>query len=243
MVAFGGVALSVFGCSDDAPTADSIGQQLGDAFCGAMSRCCQAQGAPLSEAFVSACKTESAISVLDANVFMPDLVFNPDIAQQCLKAAANADCQNTNQVGTACRLVFSGHAVIGSACSVDRDCAQAPDAHALCESGTCVAAKLFQPAGATCPHADRLECDVANWDWCNAGVCARPVAAGGACGSYGVCAQSSYCSSIPPEMCMPRKSVGAACDINEYFSCEPPASCTNGVCTPSVDGLCVKGSL
>jgi hypothetical protein len=240
LVAFGGVALSACGSSDNPLTADNIGQKVAEAFCGAMSRCCQAQGRSLAEVYISACKVDTSNFVIGPSVLMVDPVLNADIAQECLTAAENADCSNATHVATACAHVFSNHAAIGSACSLDVDCAQAPGAHAFCEAGTCVAAKFFQAAGAPCEHGDQLECDVANRHWCNAGVCVRPTDPGGYCeGPLERCATGTYCNAIPPTSCMPLKPAGAACDTSDYFSCELPAVCADGVCAPSAGGACL----
>jgi len=165
--------------------------------------------------------------------------FNPDVAQQCLQAAARYDCSNGNQISIVCSFVFTGHNGIGQSCTESSGCEQPPGTHAICESGTCVATTFFQGVGAACPNGDSRECDAANGIWCklaptamnsSAGVCAEALKAGDPCDVPAACPAGTYCTAIPPQVCAPQLAIGAACDGVGYFPCQPPAQCTNGVC-------------
>jgi hypothetical protein len=242
-----GVMLSACGSSDDPLSADNIDQKFAEALCAAKSRCCAAQGEPLSEADVSACRAREEVVPSEGSAFVSDRVFDADVAQECIKAATRYDCTNGGVIGQICGLVFSGHTPLGGTCSRDFDCAQAPDAHAFCDmgTGTCVAAKLFQGAGAACPHAQDTECDLVNGIWCKYaasstdGVCAAPLKVGDSCAdTTSICPMGTDCGGTqPPRVCRPKQPLGAACDNSGSFPCLPPGTCTNGVCV--TEGMCV----
>jgi hypothetical protein len=232
--------------SSEPPTADNIGQKFAETLCAAKKRCCEAQGAPLSDALVGACTARESLVPAEASAFTANQVFNADIAQECIKAAARFDCTNGGLIAQICYLVFSGHTPLGGACTVDSDCEQASGAHAFCEGapGTCVAAKLFQGVGAACPHEDDTECDLVNGIWCDYGasstdgVCAAPMKAGDSCADVtAICPLGTDCTGIAPQVCRPQQPLGAACDSNGYFPCLPPGLCTNGTCVSN--GSCV----
>jgi hypothetical protein len=219
-------------------TRDNVERKFAETLCAAKGRCCQAQGAPLSDLLMMACLGDAPLVFGRAGASPAVDEFNPDIAQKCLQAAAGYDCKNGNEIALVCRLVFSRQGAIGSSCSSSGTCKQAPGAHAVCDdSGMCVAATLFQGVGASCAHDD-LECDLASGIWCNRGTCVGPLQAGDACMyPVSVCPAGTYCSSFSPEMCLPQKALGASC--TEFDSCQPPASCRSGICTAPVDGACL----
>lgn len=239
------MALWACGCGDEPPTADDIGRKFAETFCAAKSRCCQAQGAPLTAMEMSSCMLAVA-DVPSRRSPLPtgQAQFNADVAQRCLDAAARYDCSNGNQISIVCSFVFTGHNAIGQSCTESNLCEQPPGGHAVCDYGTCVAETFNQGVGASCPHNDPEECDVANGLWCKpapgnptGGICAAPLKVGDPCDVIAACPAGSYCTAMAPSVCAPQVPIGAACDSGSYFPCQPPGDCMNGVCVAA--GYCV----
>jgi hypothetical protein len=239
------VLLSACGCGDDPPTPNDIGTRFAETLCAAKSRCCEAQGAPLSAMEMSNCRLAVAIVPFRGSpVATAQAQFNTDIAQQCLQAAARYDCSNGIQITDVCSFVFTGHTPLGQSCTQYTSCEQPSGGHAICENGICVAATFSQGVGAACPHGDLEECDVINGLWCkpaptnpSGGVCAAPLKVGDPCDVIASCPAGTYCTAMAPSVCAPQVAIGAACDSGSYFPCQAPGDCMNGVCVAA--GYCV----
>lgn len=247
IVVVGCLVVSACGGGGEPLTADNVGQKYAETFCAARSRCCETQGHPMTPGQLDTCLGGAAGIPLRWGVTQSDREFNADIAQQCLNAAARYDCTNRGMIELdACLMVFTGHTPIGSACGINNDCEQDPDAHALCsrltDSATCVAANLFQGEGAAC--GDDFECDMVEGLWCMnepvttfqpPGTCVKRQLAGVPCGAgpSWECADGLYCNGIAPHVCAPQQPVGSSCGSNgDTYSCVDFSTCTNGVCAP-----------
>jgi len=241
------VGIYLLGCggSGGVPvTADNIGRKYAEIICPLIQGCCEAQGMTFTAGLLEACLIDSSFLPLQRAAGVSSPVFNPDGANECLKAAARYDCTNMSMVQWSCDLVYAGGVALGSPCDGTRHCAQAPNAHAICSEsgigsgGTCVPATLFQAVGAACIRDD-LECDLAAGLWCNAGTCAGPLPAGSPCGPGPPweCAKGTYCPMSAPQICTPTTADGAACP--DWYSCTPPAECWDGVCVAPPQGACL----
>ena len=193
----------------------------------------------MSNAEMGACTARASLVPYQPSALVTHRVFNPEIAQECIKAAAHYDCTNGRFIAQICYLTFSHQTPLGGTCTIDFDCARTADGPAFCEGspGTCVAGKRFQGVGAACPHGEDTECDLVNGIWCDYGatltdgVCAAPLKAGDSCADVtAICPPGTDCTGMTPQVCRPQLPLGAACDNNGYFPCLPPGFCTNGVC-------------
>jgi hypothetical protein len=231
-------------CSNNSAPPDSanIGNQFASTFCAAESRCCQLQGDPLPAGEQSCEQLQQGIPY-QGQAFGGNTNFNADIAAECLKAAQSYDCTDSSDIDQLCRLVLSGTAALGGDCLVDSDCAQAPNAHALCMLGsdTCVAVPLFGRAGAPCLGKTHIECAFYEGFTCVVDAasptgmsCRLRSPVGGPCATAYECAAGTFCA--PAETCAADSPDGQSCD--NTHSCGPLSQCMNGLCVGNTSGSC-----
>jgi hypothetical protein len=126
----------------------------------------------------------------------------------------------------ACLHALVGPIPLGAACGYDGLCA---DGAGFCDGTTCRSLPALEaPCGTLCqPPAA-----------CVAGVCALPVAAGGACADDEDCAAPETCVG---GVCGPPAAAGEACTATAR--CAVGLRCNGGRCEPGpVDAVCTLGS-
>jgi hypothetical protein len=232
-----GVAAAGCGGTGAAPvTADNVASVYAAAFCDSLARCCQMQGLTYSEE--TCVFAVSRVPLEGRNFRATNTSFNADIATECVKAARAYDCSDPAAIVALCMLSFSGDVDLGGACDIDADCRQAPEAHAKCNSGACVAANLVGRQGAPCTAVSTLEFECAFYEgfYCSvaagaaAGTCEPVHDVGAACAASRECRSRTYCDAAA-STCAPVRSPNETCD-GQLGQCDWRASCDGTTCQP-----------
>ena len=236
----------LFGLScDSAPNAGNFPEQVADVLCATNNHCCQLIGKKGGDDSLCHFSVAGGMNV-NKNAQL-DAVFNPDLADACLKAARAWSCNEPQQnLDDLCRLVYSGGVPIGGYCDdVFETCAQKPGANAICTMFTdkCAPIVLLGHAGAACDTLHPLTCAFFEGLWCmpnqprqQEGTCRPRLKAGDVCTDNDQCGVNLYCdrraSKCQPvlakdELCSDPNSCGPS------FACVGPTPSAPATCTPN----------
>jgi hypothetical protein len=217
--------------------ANDFSQRFAASYCSSIQGCCQRFGENFDLASCQDAVRGYLTALLNAELANPNVVFDEQVAGQCIDAYAAALRACTEQnvaTGEACEGLFRGTVELGGACGESSECIQSPEQPATCDTGVCVADELYfspydlEPAALGEPCSATCEGDIDGSSSCSGTSTANPSAGpcwvndGLICGSTGVC--------------MPAPQVGEPCP--QYF-CTAGAYCASGTCQPaSSDGPC-----
>ena len=148
------------------------------------------------------------------------VIFDGNLAQDCLDAFGAQTCDTTDEDGRSfflvkCRDIVKGTVGDGGACALDAECKSGtcniPTSTNTCPQGTCMgnAPPPLGGAGAACSTSSSCAvgfyCDFANQ------VCAELKAAGATCASTNECAYGLGCAGTTTRTCKTLPKLGEAC--------------------------------
>ena len=148
------------------------------------------------------------------------VIFDGNLAQDCLDAFGAQTCDQTDEDGraffpTKCRDIVKGTVGSGGACALDAECksgvCDVPTATMACTQGTCTGDAPPAPGGAGSACTSSSGCAVGFYcDFTNQ-VCAELKAAGAMCNSTSECAYGLGCAGTTMRTCKALPKLGEAC--------------------------------
>jgi hypothetical protein len=177
-----------------------------------------------------------------AEVKAGTVVYNSDLAAQCIAFLQNVCLFQGTHVVNPCLEIFDGTLAIGSACEEDDQCkgfkaqtaacAQTDDTcsrDASCCPGICTAAPPLAALGASCADAG---CVAGSYCGQTTETCEAIVTTLGAtCDGFDGCADPMYCNELESGtgVCATAAATGQACDPTALGPCES----SNAYCDPT----------